>query len=1170
MNAAIKNILSGLIDALAPISDAFQDPDEFLLLLEDLGWSLDPALALDALFDANGEYAAFAAIALDIRDGIVSAEAVVADIRGGTDVDVQRIIDLAEDFRDVFTKLRALKGPSKPQMPDLLALDDLWQSLIDDLPDLLICQHLETSHSGLNATLTALGLIERSEVTPTGTLRKTYTRYQIHWAYFGDLLSDPVTHLKEIYHWDGAAKSGVTADGFAFDRLMITLRELLQAISFPAGIGPVDGEIVSRHYEPLNLPAPRPLNQLTIPVAEGRDNGAFYRLAMIAAPLLKASDGSIEGLLLTHQTQGGVSRTINLAQGWALTLAGSADASFLLELGITPRGVDFATHAPQVPSLSVDLTGSAPADQGAWPLFGDPDQTGLSLQGISAGVGMGPAGSAAEFTFNMGLQGLALNVAAGEGDGLLNTILGNLKLGAEVDLAITYGTQSGFRVDGSGGLTILIPIDKSIGPLTLDAVELLLGPSDEGFAFEGLLSASFALGPLFAAVERIGLKLELAPAADGDGMIGPMDLGVKFVPPSGYALALDADPIMGGGYVSISETEYRGALALRFKNFGFSAFAILNTELPDGQEGFSFAGSIFGEFQVPLAFGFFLTGVGGFIGINRTIDTDAMREVLFAGRMDDLMFPADPIGSASQILDDMAAIMPPDAGQHIIGPVVRISWGQPQLIDITLGVMLEFGQDFRIVILGGLSMILPDKDKVLVSLKLQFMGEIDFTAGTISFDATLEGSKILTFAVDGDVAIRTGWGPNIKQVASFGGLHPDYPKPENLPDLARLSISFGGNNPKLTLSAYQAITYNSLQVGARADMYAKGPKVPLVGQVAAEGYVAFDALIYFNPFSFQVSLRGGLSILVDGKVKAGLYFSLELRGPNTWYINGEVWVKVCGVKVRFAVEHRWGERETIQTFVASAVDLLRDTIERSEGFQPVEGTSASPAVTFRRLEEEEAPIDPLGGLRFMQNTVPLQIALQKIGEADIDGPSTVDLKVYRDGAELAMVPSEAEFVRGHFFAISESQRLSDPVFEHHKAGFEFADSAMVSGPAVVEDSYEYEIIEIPLHDSDQPARVLKTKLDARTFQRATQAMVAGPLRGLAVQKAQLVADVPVTLARTSFVTQDRVTALQDTLGAGESLGAALAQTDLGSASLTAQRIETSDQLGTPVASYIAA
>ena len=1168
MNSTITNILAGLVDALSPVSEAFQDPDELVLLLEDLGWSLDPSLVLDALFEANGPYAAFAAIIADIRAGLGQAEQVVEQIRNGEAVEPQRVLDLAQDFRAVFAALTSLKGPGKPQMPGLLSLDDLWQSLIDDLPDMLISTHLAAFYPGISAMMSALGLLEQSSVTPSGTLRKTYTKYQIHWDQFGDLLSDPVQHLREVYHWDGAAKPGISPNGFDFDRMIMALRAVMQTISLPAGIGPVDPEIALLHYEPLNLPNPEPLNQLIIPVAQGRESGAYYRLALIVAPMLDSREGTANGMLFTQLAEGGVTRSFSPAEGWMLGVSGSVDANFMLELAVTPEGADFVANAPQLPELSMGLTGVAPPDPGVWPLFGKPGETGLSLQGISASVAFGPAGSGAEVTLGIEMRSLALTIAAGEGDGLLNSLLGDLQLGAELDLSMAYGTSSGFRMDGSGGLGAKIAIDQTLGPLTLDTVELTLGPGAGGIELQGLLSAAFELGPIYAAVEGIGLKLELVPAAQGDGMIGPMALGVGFVPPSGYALALNAAPIEGGGFVSILENEYRGALALRFKTFGFSAFAIINTELPGGEEGFSFAGSIFGEFSVPLAFGFFLTGVGGFLGINRTIDTDALREVLFAGRMDDLMFPSDPIASASQILEDMAAIMPPEQGQHIVGPVVRIGWGQPRLIDITMGVLLEFGQDARLVILGGVSMVLPDKDKALVSLKLQFMGEIDFTAGTISFDATLEGSKILAYSVDGDVAIRTGWGPNIKQVASFGGLHPDYPKPDNLPDLARLSISFGGNNPKLTLSAYQAITYNSLQIGARADMYAKGPKVPLVGQVAAEGYVAFDALIYFNPFSFQVRLQGGLSILVNGKVKAALYFSLELRGPNTWFINGEVWVKVMGVKVRFAIEHRWGQRETITTFVASAVDLLRETIESSEGFLPIEGTSATPAVTFRLLEEEDKPIDPLGGLRFVQNTVPLQVALQSIGEADVSGPDMVDLKVFAGGIELDMAPAEAEFLRGHFFNISEGQRLSDPVFEYHKAGFEFSDRAMVSGPAMVEDTYEYEIIEIPLHDNDAPRRVKNANLSKDTFARARRAMVHGPRRTAGAQKAMLAADVPVTLARPSFLTETTMAGLQGELRAGDRLGDLVRKTDLTSSSLSEQRNNTTGMPGSPVASYI--
>lgn len=1084
MSGAIKSILAGLIDAFAPLLDALRDPDELIVLLEDLGWRFDPEIAIDAILDENGDYAQFASVIADIRASIESAQAVATQIRTDESVDLPAVLALADDFKNVFTSLRALKAPGAPQLPQFLDIDDLWDSLSDDLPELLICEHLSSAYPKIYANFVALGIIELRDVDPgagTGILRSPYRKHQINWGYIGDVLSDPVQHLREVYRWDGLSKPGDQGTGFAIMRLLTALRSLMRAVSFPGSITPVDPQIVQRFYDPLNLAEPTPQMQLVLPVVEGSQSGAYYRLALLAAPLLEAQNGEPEGILLTHLSSGSVTRDLTLADEWVLSMSGSVDADFALELKISPDGVNFAHQMPQPPSLSVGLRGAAAANPGAWPLLGPLDGTGISLRSIQTSVGFGPAGNRAEVTAEMALEGLAINLGPGEGDGLLNSLLGNLNLSAELDLALQYGTQSGFTVAGSGGLTALVSIDKTIGPLYFDTVEVSLGPENTGgFALTGLVSGSATIGPIYAAVERVGVRIGLEPAENDDGMIGPFDLGVGFVPPSGYAASLDLDPITGGGYISVAENEYRGALALQFEKFGFSAFAILNTELPGGQPGFSLAASVFGEFNLPLAYGFFLTGLGGVLGINRTVDTDALRDVLYEGRMDDLLFPSDPIASAQDILNDMAAILPVAEGQHFIGPVARISWGKPTLINIKLGVIIEVGQEVRLVILGGLSMILPDEDKILVSINLNFFGEIDFAAGTISFDASLVNSRVLTFAISGDTAIRTGWAPRIEHVASFGGLHPQYPKPDNLPDLRRLSIAFGGNNPRLTFSAYQAITANSLQFGARADLYAKGPKVKFVGQVAAEGYVAFDALIYFNPFEFFVSLEGGLSILVNGKVKAGLFFALSLRGPNTFKIDGEVWVKVLGVKVRFAITHSWGQKQSIPNATASAVSTLRQALERS-GFEPVAPSGQSGGVSFVQDPDLQSLIDPLGGLRLTQAAVPLGVRIEKLGEADITGSDLVDIEVTIGGAPATASDATGEFVRGHFFSITKSERLRAPAFETHKAGIEFEPDALVSSGSEVAATYDYEVIPIDVH---QPPTSLKGKLSDNMMGRA--------------------------------------------------------------------------------------
>lgn len=1137
----LEDVIALFSRLLSPLTDAVESPGALAAFLDDLGWRaevLDTALPLFA--DAGN---AAQGLADAVEDGAGQIEAVVEAITA--------IADLGN-------------LPPSQQLGHPFNKQAFWNSLPEDVLALLLFEGLAEETPAFFGFLSFLGVLRREPVAEnTSTERLAYDARRVDWGALARALSAPDQVLPEVYGW------GTVFDHVGF---LEGLDAVLTGIGAEATLQRGNPEDFLPEVTPDN-PALGDMTLLTVmpPLTLQLGAGAFVKPALLisALPPEGQTAAAPTGFALSPIVFGSASAEIGIPDDDSpvrLTLGGDFSAS-PLRIGIASEGVRMLSSRADIDvSAAISFAPDEPMR-----LMGAEGGTRLELGGAGLGFAISGALNTPEFTFDASLEEAVIYLGAGEGDGLLNKLLGSVELEIPFDTALSWSNQTGFEISGGLGLTLIIPIDKTLANvITLDTVTVSLygDMADQSTKITATVDGSLQLGPLFAGVEGIGVTARIEPRdMDDPGNLGSAQLEFGFQPPSGYALSLDADPITGGGYISVGENEYRGALALQFQNFGFSAFAILNTELPNNQPGFSFAGSIFGEFSVPLAFGFFLTGVGGFIGINRTIDTDAMRAVLFEGRLDDLLFPDDPIESASQILDDMATIMPPQEGQHIIGPVVRIGWGQPNLIDITMGVLLEFGDDYRVVILGGLAMILPDPDKTLVSLQVQFMGEIDFTAGTISFDATLEGSRILVYTVNGDVAIRTGWGRGITQISSFGGLHPDYPKPGNLPDLSRLSISFGGNNPRFTLSAYQALTYNSLQVGARADMYARGPKVPLVGQVAADGYVAFDALIYFNPFSFKVTLRGGLRILVDGRDKAALHFSLELQGPNTWYVNGEVWVKVLGVKVRFGIEHRWGQRETIQTFTASAVDLLRDTLERSEGFQPVEGTTLQPGVTFRQLVPEDKAIDPLGGLRFVQNTVPLAITLEKIGEAEISGPATIDIKVYNGSTEVAMTPAEAEFVRGHFFSITKSQRLSDPVFEDHKAGFQFSDTAMASGPALVEDEYDYEIIEIPLHDTDKPRQPMKSRLDTLTFARVARGQLHGQLRPMAAQKEILRADVPVELNRTGFLDKGTVRDMQGRLDVGESLSAQVLAADRMNGTLTEQRADLGGA-ETPVASYI--
>ena len=76
----------------------------------------------------------------------------------------------------------------------------------------------------------------------------------------------------------------------------------------------------------------------------------------------------------------------------------------------------------------------------------------------------------------------------------------------------------------------------------------------------------------------------------------------------------------------------------------------------------------------------------------------------------------------------------------------------------------------------------------------------------------------------------------------LGGFHPEYePPPIALPDLRRLSIQLlTGNNPRLGLETYFAITSNTVQFGARLELYAAASKFNVYG------FMSFDVLLRFK------------------------------------------------------------------------------------------------------------------------------------------------------------------------------------------------------------------------------------------------------------------------------------------------------------------------------------
>lgn len=987
-------------------------------------------------------------------------------------IDAADLVTIADAAQPLFEGLGTFHQAIAGVIPGTLSPQDYaaaLESMPEELFDTLLTDYLSSRAPLVLHTLAFLDVVRSDKIPAEGDARSRGLAYAMpayKWDRIGLLFDDASAWAEQAYSW------GVDFESDKFIRRLARIFEYLGGFAEIREMTDAQATVFMPHLAGSRVPPTFALAPIvkSLVTMSSEDAGSFEaatELGLAMLPVSGKTDATRRtdsGIAVAPYTEGTIADTIDLSPNKQLKFTGDIGAVGGIVFSYRPSGadVDLGIDAAAFSgAFTVELAVNPPEGQTTIVLIGEPDSTRVEVSGIVTSVGGSGSNTGGDFFVAAGIKTLHVVIDASS-DGLLGSIVSgpiDVKAG---DLLIGWRSNRGIYFEGGTAITVTIPIDKQIGPFHLYDIGIGVDWKDAVTA-TGTVTADARLGPLYAFVEGLGLTVTLVP--NDHGTFGKYDLAFGLKLPTGYAVALEASPIEGGGYLSVRDNEYRGALALKFETFGFSAFAILNTKLPGGQPGFSFVASIFGDFVIPLGYGFFLTGLGGLIGINRTVNTDGLRQVLYDGNLDSILFPADPIANADTILDNTALIFPAREGQYVFGPMARIAFSRPPLIEGKLGVVLEIGNNTRLIILGAIGSHLPSRDTPLVSLEVSFFGEIDFGKGTVSFDGTLQKSYLLAWAVSGDMAVRSGWAPHIDHVISFGGLHPRYPHPANLPDLRRMSVNFGSNNPRVTMWSYQAVTLNSLQFGAGADFYAKGPKILFVGRLAAEGHVSFDALIYFNPFAFDGELAGSLSLLIDGDVILSLGFDLHLTGPNPYAVAGRVWASVWGFDVGFGVHHQFSDPRDLPDAIADAVMILRQAITAAPVLEPIRPSTLSDGVRFMEPRpDEKGPraASPVGGLRFSQKAMPLAIAIEKIGEAEIvSDADAFDLAVFVNNSQVTVVSAELDFVRGHFWKMSEADKLRAPAFERHKSGFEIAsDTLRVDVSRAIDVEYGYEFIKI--------------------------------------------------------------------------------------------------------------
>jgi hypothetical protein len=641
------------------------------------------------------------------------------------------------------------------------------------------------------------------------------------------------------------------------------------------------------------------------------------------------------------------------------------------------------------------------------------------------------------FNVEAHLRQCRLIITAAGADGFLAKILPDSNLEADFDLGIGINSETGFYFTGSSALEIRLPTHIAIGPVELQELILSLGIKAGRFPVVIGANIKASLGPVVAIVENMGLMASFS-FPPGGGNLGPLELGLQFKSPDGVGLELDAGGFKGGGFLKLDpdRAEYFGTLELTFAAvISVRAVGILTTRLPDGRDTFSLLLIIVSEFvPIQLSYGFTLLGVGGLLGLNRTVELDALQVGVRDGTLNSILFPTDVVANAPRIISDLKRVFPPHDARFLIGPMGKLGWGTPTLISVEIGLLLEIPRP-AFAIIGVMRVQLPAEEFGTVYIQVNFAGSVDFEKGQLQFDASLYNSRIMIDPITGDLALRIYWGGEPNFLLTVGGFHPAYtPPPMNIGTLQRVGFVMSPGIPMVRAEVYLAITSNSVQFGARVEILYG------VDFFNVFGFVGLDALIQFNPFLIMAEITAMFGVRSGTDVLFGIRVTGLLKGPTPWTVHGEASFEIGFIiKVRLSADFEVTTGET-RNSILPAIDVIaaiRKAVDNVANWRAVLPRGANQHVSLRELPQGGGALvlHPFGALEINQKVAPLNIALQRFGSSRPDRGSVFKIDdVHINTAAVVTVATTEQFAPAQFFDLSDAEKLSRAAFAQYDSG----------------------------------------------------------------------------------------------------------------------------------------
>ena len=1022
-NAGTLEALARIVgDALSPLAERLQG-DQVEQTIEQLGLRLPTgALTSGALPQA------LQASAAGCSQLPAAVAALITAIEGGDDgamisaaADLaQKIVQAGAAFTQLGTAINNLvQGSGGLTAAQKAKLSAAAAEIPERLLHLALISYVEDRQPSVKSGLELVGFFDDSAMPgdPADPSQPPFHLKRVRFDRIGALFSDPAQYLKDLY-------------GFGrpdFDGL-----ELFRRVKHMVDRPEAQAILITAPGQPVALEA------------------FIFRLAV--------EPGAIPGLRARVRVpaQKDVNVTVPISGPWSATVDSSSRFDGSLEFLLNPQtGLRIEPPAAAVSVTVAFGIKTANSDGTPMILIGQAGGSRLELLSAAARLPLqlsassGAPSPQVKFGAALELKQGKLVIDASNADGFIATLLGGVKIESDFDLSALYDTDKGLRFTGSATIEIALPTHLTLGPISIPNLYLIGGFKDGTIPIEFSVDLGANLGPLAATVNRMG-ALATISFPKGGGNAGAAQIDVGFKAPNGVGLSIDAGVVKGGGFlfIDVDRGEYAGALELTLLDFlSIKAVGIINTRMPDGSSGFSLLIIISVEFGtgIQLGFGFTLIGLGGLLGLNRTMRLDALVQGVRTGGLNSILFPKDIIANATQIINDLRAFFPAQNGIFLIGPMAKLGWGTPTLVSLTIGIIIEIPGN--IALIGVLRVALPTDDAAVVVLQVSFIGAIEFDKSRGWFFATLFDSRVLFITISGEMGLLIAFGDDANFVVSVGGFHPRYSPPAlPFPNPARICIDILNTSvARIRAEGYFAVTSNSVQFGCLADAFFG------FSALNVSGHFQLDALIRFSPFYFIISFSSEFEVKVFGIGVWGLRIRLEVEGPTPWRAHGSAGISLLFFDIDVDIDITWGDDNPTTLPPMLVLPKFVEEFSKADSWRPLPPPGASLLVSVRKLPEAESKIalHPLGTLQVSQRFAPLDAKLDRIGaqrpgdgkQFSIAAASTVFAK--RGDVQERFAPAQFE-------DLSDDQRLSRKAFEDRHGGVELssAGAQLESGASI--------------------------------------------------------------------------------------------------------------------------